>query len=96
MSNRRRAHFAHRTRKRFRSDVVYAPCKQEEPVIVHFVGKKPWVPMRNKGSDRHPQTIRFEMEFWRVYFRERTIVVGAGPSLRAPLGNYVDVSPPNP
>jgi hypothetical protein len=60
--------------------------------ILHFLGPKPWAPLsaRHMPRDLNPVVRGMEGKWWAAYFADKTVVVGSGPSTRAPLGTYID------
>jgi hypothetical protein len=62
------------------------------PRVLHYVGGKPWVNLSLRpSSDLRPWVLRYEQLWWKEYFRDKTVVVGAGPSVRVPFGAYIDM-----
>merc|ERR1719296_103545 len=69
-------------------------CLKETPgIILHYVGGKPWVPIRQKMTwDSHFNYILLERLWWQVFFNDKTVVVASGPSMkRDPIGPYIDM-----
>eukprot|EP00316_Scyphosphaera_apsteinii_P000242 CAMPEP_0119305010 /NCGR_PEP_ID=MMETSP1333-20130426/6098_1 /TAXON_ID=418940 /ORGANISM="Scyphosphaera apsteinii, Strain RCC1455" /LENGTH=591 /DNA_ID=CAMNT_0007308005 /DNA_START=282 /DNA_END=2057 /DNA_ORIENTATION=- len=70
-----------------------------EPVIIHYLGPtKPWTPRSVRiplaGMKRSRELYSFDNTdqlWWAEYLRDKTVVVGAGPSVKAPLGHYIDL-----
>ena len=78
---------------------------QGEPVIIHYLGKtKPWMSRAEKllVESRSPKLKGRRLEthrtildimdplWWAEFLNDKTVVVGAGPSLKAPFGKYID------
>lgn len=68
-------------------------CATMSPAVLHFVGSKPWAPIyeRLQPIDRDPRIVAVELAWWYEYLRDKTIVVGAGPSLTRPIGAWIEL-----
>ena len=71
---------------------------QSAPTMIHYIGPtKPWTPYHvklkayKKKLEAHwTITDVLDRFWWLEYLSDKTVVVGAGPSLRHPLGIYID------
>ena len=67
-------------------------CQELSPRIIHYVGTKPSMPhdMRD-AQDLGVNVLNAERLWWSEYLADKAVVVGSGPSLHAPLGQYIDL-----
>mmetsp|Transcript_21419 Transcript_21419/g.55141 ORF Transcript_21419/g.55141 Transcript_21419/m.55141 type:complete len:692 (+) Transcript_21419:3-2078(+) len=69
----------------------------ERPTVIHYIGpSKPWASsssiLKNSTNLHEAAEVRRSRQlWWQEYLRDKTVVVGQGPSVRAPYGKYIDM-----